>query len=125
MTALVKDIQRVEKRGKLLSMPVKGGVVCFKNALLMIGADGFVKPCISEAGASFAGMGYEKVTATDAADGELSIRIERENAIQVDGAGFVAADLGKEVYAADDNTVQLAGHRPCKSWCNRRGSICN
>lgn len=108
MTALTKDIQRVEKEGKLLAMPVKGGVVCFKNALLMIGADGYVKPCISEAGASFAGMAYEKVTATNAADGDLLIRVERENAIYVDGAGFVQADLGKKVYAADDNTVQLA-----------------
>lgn len=108
MTALTKDTQRVEKRGKLLSMPVKGGVVCFKNALLMIGADGFVKPCISEAGASFAGMGYEKVTATDANDGDLSIRIERENAITVAAVGIVQADLGKEVYALDDNTVQIA-----------------
>lgn len=108
MTALTKDTNRCEKRGKLLAMPVKGGVVCFHNALLMIDADGFVKPCISEAGASFAGMAYEKVTATDAADGELLIRIERQNAIEVDGAGFVQADLGKEVFAADDNTVQLA-----------------
>jgi hypothetical protein len=108
MTALVKDIQRVEKEGKLLAMPVKGGVVCFKNALMMIGADGYVKPCISEAGASFAGMAYERVTATDASDGDLSIRLERQNAIYVAGAGFVQADLGKEVYAADDNTVQLA-----------------
>jgi len=108
MTALTKDIQRVEKRGKLLSMPVKGDVVCFKNALLMIDADGYVKPCASEAGASFAGMGYERVTATGLNDGDVSVRIERLNAIEVGASGITQADLGKEVYALDDNTVQIA-----------------
>ena len=108
MTALASNTNRTEKIGKLVAMKVKGGANIFHNALVMIGADGYLAPCASEAGAVYAGMAYEACDNSEGADGELVCRVERHAAIECAGARFVQADMGKKVYAADDNTVQLA-----------------
>ena len=108
MTALTSNINRTEKEGKLIAMPVKAATHIYKNALLKINAAGYVEGCAAEAGAVYAGMAYEEIDNSAGAAGDLKVRVERLNAIYCAGAGFVAADLGKKVYALDDNTVQLA-----------------
>ena len=45
---------------------------------------------------------------TGLTSGDVDIQIEVRNAFYVTAAGIVAADMGKKVYAADDNLVQLA-----------------
>lgn len=108
MTALTQDAQRVEKEGRLVAMPVAATAKLYKNAILMRNAAGYVLPAASLAGAVMAGVGYEAKDNTDGADGDLSVRVETERAFEFEGAGFTQADLLKEVYAADDNTVQIA-----------------
>lgn len=108
MTALTKSVAREGKESKLIMLPVKADVEIFRGALVKIGADGYAAPCASEAGAVFAGESRTHVDSTGLADGECKIQVEIRNSFYVDAAGIVAADLGKKVYAADDNTVQLA-----------------
>lgn len=106
--ALTADIQRVEKEGRLQVMPVAASVNIFKNAILMRNVAGYVLPAASLVGAVFAGVGYEAVSNLTGANGAVSLRVETERAFEFEGAGFTQADLLKEVYAADDNTVQIA-----------------
>lgn len=105
--ALTSNKNRVEKEGKLIAMPVKAAVHIYKNALVKIGADGYIAPCASESGAVYAGMAYEEKDNSNGANGDLSVRVERLNAIYCEGTGFVAADLGKAAYASDDDTVTI------------------
>ena len=104
MTALTSNFNRTEKEGKLVSMPA-GANHIYKNALLMLNAAGFVQPAAALAGAVYAGMAYEECDNSGGAAGDKSVRIERESALEIAGSGFVSVDLGKEVYASDDNTV--------------------
>jgi len=105
MTALSADFNREEKEGKLLAMPVEAAAVVYKNALLMINPDGYVQPAAALLNATYAGMAYEAADNSAGANGDVVVRIERLNAIVIEGSGFVAGDLGKSAYASDDNTV--------------------
>lgn len=107
MTALTQDAQRVEKEGRLVAMPAAVATI-YKNAILMRNAAGYVLPAASLAGAVFAGVAYEACDNADGSAGDKALRVETERAFEFEGAGFTQADLLKEVYAADDNTVQIA-----------------
>ena len=107
MTALTSDAQRVEKEGRLQSMPM-AVAKAFKGSILMKNPAGYVLPAASLASAVFAGVAYEQVDNSGGSAGDLSVRVETERAFNFAGAGFTQADLLKEVYAADDNTVQIA-----------------
>lgn len=102
--ALSADKQRVEKEGRLVSYPVKAGEVIFKNALVKLGADGYLAKQAAEAGAVHAGVAYEACTG-GASDGDVSCRVETGRAFYMNGSGFTVADLGAAVYASDDDTV--------------------
>jgi hypothetical protein len=108
MTALTSDAQRIEKEGRVQAMPVAAAVKIFKNAILMRNVAGYVLPAASLADAVFAGVAYEAADNTSGDNGDIKLRVETERAFEFDGAGFTQADLLKEVYAADDNTVQIA-----------------
>lgn len=105
--ALSADAQRVEKEGRLQSMPVKAAVTIHKGALVKVGADGYLAPQAAEAGAVHAGVAYEAKDNASGSDGDVSCRVETGRAFEVGGSGFVAADLGKSVYASDDDTVSV------------------
>jgi len=104
MTALTANLNRTEKEGKLQSYPIVAGAKIYKNALLMIRPDGYVAPAAALVGAVYGGMAYEE-SAIPTASGDESVRIERTNAIEIAIAAATQADLGKEVYASDDNLV--------------------
>lgn len=108
MTALTADAQRVEKEGRLVSMPAAATAVVYKNAILMRNSAGYVLPAASLAGAVLAGVAYEACDNSAGANGDKSLRVEMERAFEFAGSGFTQADLLKDVYAADDNTVQIA-----------------
>jgi hypothetical protein len=108
MTALAANANRIEKDGKLISFPVAASTAIYKGALVRISAAGYLAPCASESGAVFAGVAFEKVNNSAGAAGALECRVEQYGTYEFAAAGIVAADLGKKVYAADDNLVQLA-----------------
>lgn len=105
MAALTENKQRVEKEGRLISMPVKASTKIFKGALVKLGADGYLAPQAAEAGAVHAGVAYEPCDNSAGANGEKSVRVETGRAFYMNGSGFAAADMGKAVYASDDDTV--------------------
>jgi len=105
--ALSEAKQRVQKEGLLSAFPVKAGVNIFKGALVKIGADGFLAPQAAEAGANHAGVAYEGMDNSNGADGDVVCRVERADSFVMDGTGFVQADVGKLVYASDDDTVSI------------------
>lgn len=105
MAALTADVQRTEKNGQVVAMPVKASTKIYKGALVKIGADGFLAPQAAEAGAVHAGVAYEAVDNSSGANGDVVCRVERGRVFEMDGAGFTQANLLAPVYASDDNTV--------------------
>ncbi|MHA1170063.1 MAG: hypothetical protein ACTSRU_19715 [Candidatus Hodarchaeales archaeon] len=105
MTALTGDIERKEKEGKLLAYPVVAADTIYQGALVKINASGYLAPCAAEASVPFAGVAYERVSNESGANGDKLCRVESKGAHVLVGSGFSQADLGKEVYASDDNTI--------------------
>lgn len=101
MAALTDNKLVEEKDGKIVQMIVKASTTVYRNALVMIeAATGHIKPCAAEASAIFAGVAYE-----DNKDGASVIRVIREGVFPMVAAGMAQTDLGKAVYASDDQTV--------------------
>lgn len=104
MTALVEKIDREEKEGKLLAAPVAVANI-HSGALCKYNAAGFLAPCSAEASTVFAGVAFESCDNSAGSAGDVVCRVKKEGAFLVAGSGFTQADLGKEVFASDDNTV--------------------
>ena len=107
MTALTKGIAREGKNSKMPHYGVDADAIIFRGALTMINAAGFLVPCSDIAGAVFAGIARTEVDATGLFAGECGADVESVDAYEVAIVGAVAADMGKKVYALDDNTVGL------------------
>lgn len=107
MTALSANYARNGKDHKMPNYPVKADAVIYQGALVMIDSTGFLKPCAVEAGAVFAGISRSSVDATGESNGDSRCDVEARDAFEVSCAGMTDADLGKKVYASDDNTVTL------------------
>ncbi|MDQ7790283.1 MAG: hypothetical protein RDU41_09565 [Clostridia bacterium] len=103
MANLTADRSSLKKDGKLISLPLKANAVIYKGALTCVNA-GYLIRGASAANNAFTGVAYEKVDNTGGADGAKSGRVETDGTHVFTGDG-AAADLGKEMYISDDQTV--------------------
>tara|TARA_R110001599_G_scaffold329512_1_gene543538 strand:- start:571 stop:984 length:414 start_codon:yes stop_codon:yes gene_type:complete len=108
MAALTQDVDRKEKEGKLIASPVAAATEIFQGALTMHDSNGLIANATPSAGDSFAGVAYERVDNSAGVASEKSIRNEKHGSFLMTGAGFTQADVGLEVRASDNDTVQIA-----------------
>lgn len=94
------------KPGHIVLYKINAATTIYKGALVGLGTDGYVIP-LTHATASLKVMGVaEETVENDGADGDKSVRVAKEGSFVIAGTG-TQADLGKEVYALDDATIQL------------------
>ena len=105
MVALTDNKEVGEKHRRLIENPVAASVVIFKGAIVMGNASGFLAPAAALAGATMAGMAYEKADNSSGAAGDINCKLLREGLFELAGSGFTQADVGQVVYASDDQTV--------------------
>jgi hypothetical protein len=84
---------------------VAGSTHVYRGALLGINASGYVTNLT--AGLTFVGLAYEEVDNTSGADGAKTIRVYTEGDFQHALSGAAVADVGKPVFATDENTLTL------------------
>jgi hypothetical protein len=109
MAAATADRETQRQDGKVKAHKMAASRV-FKGTLVMVNATGFVQAGTDAANTKFAGMAYETKDNTTGAPGDRSLRVEKTGEFLVNGAGFTQADVGKEAYITDDNTVQTAAN---------------
>ncbi len=105
MAALTDNKEVLEKHRRLLENPVMAALVIFKGAIVKSNATGFLAPASAELNAKMAGIAYEKADNSNGASGDIECKLLREGCFELAGSGFTQADIGKEVYASDDQTV--------------------
>lgn len=105
MTALTDNKEVGEKHRRLIENPVAASAVIFKGAIVMGNASGFLAPMNPAVGITFQGMAYEKADNTGGANADINCKLLREGLFEMAGSGFTQADIGKVVYASDDQTV--------------------
>jgi hypothetical protein len=97
------EVQR--KDGEILSAPMVAADIMYKGGLMKLNAAGNLEPCSAEAGAVFAGVGYEKVDNSAGLAGAVNGRVFRKGEFLLTGSGFSLTDVGQAVYATDDATI--------------------
>ena len=117
MTVLTGSYDPKRKDGQLIRYPLAAGVHVFKGALVCVStASGLLVPGADAAGVVCVGVAYEEGnngagavqydgSVSSGAAGAVSVRVETVGLYQYHKTGAVQADVGKQAFLVDDNTV--------------------
>ncbi|NIX75392.1 hypothetical protein [Microvirga terricola] len=102
-----KDRTIPTRGGDAYGYSVKGGVRLFKRTLVALTAAGLAVPAGTAGAVAIAGVASHHADNREGLDGDGKLRCEK-GAFPFDfAAAPTFADIGKAVYAVDDNTVSL------------------
>lgn len=90
----------------LRSFGVASGAHVFRGAFVELNGSGFLVP--SSAGGLFAGVAYEEADNTAGQNGDVSVRVFTQGDFSLALGGVTEADIGRAVYAADDETLTFS-----------------
>lgn len=108
MTALTKDRNTTQKVGGQVAYGVAASAKIYAGALVCLNGSGYAVPAADTAGLRFVGVAQEQVDNAGGANGAKTVLIKDEGVFDFSGANFTAADVGKAVFASDDQTVALS-----------------
>ena len=108
MAALAKDRNTPVRPGDIISVPVKAATKIYAGSLV-VADGGYAKPAAKAASLIALGRAEEAVDNSSGANADVSVRVRRgvfRWATIAAAAGKVTvAEIGKDVYIADDQTV--------------------
>ncbi len=106
-----RDTPEIMNGGRLLSLPVKGGVTIYQGAIVALDADGYAVPGIKAAGLTAVGRAEETVS-NPGADGAETVKALRGVFVYANSATaadkVTAKHLLQPCYIEDDQTVTAA-----------------
>lgn len=106
MTALTNDTNRVfEVDNDSNAVALAAGTKVFQGSLIGKTATGYGRAL--EAGDTAMGFAKDNVDNTDGTDGEKIVEVKSMGKVSLFISGLTIADVGKDVYASDDNTFTL------------------
>ncbi len=109
MAALTADRQVATAASQLLrEYSVAAAETIYKGAFVGLNPAGYAKPFVP--GDLLVGIAYEQKDNASGAAGALKVRVITEGDAQLTLASVALTDVGKPVYATDDNTISLTGH---------------
>jgi len=106
MTGLATDANRVYELGDINQVPVKASAIIYQGAAVGGHSSGYARPIAN--GDKFLGFADEKIDNSGGGDGVKTVRVRKRGAILLDISGVALGDIGKSVYATDDNTFTLS-----------------
>lgn len=106
MTALATDSNRIYELGDINQVPVKGSSILYQGAAVGGHSSGYARSIAN--GDKFLGFADEHIDNSGGGDGLKTVRVRKRGAILLDISGVALGDIGKSVYATDDNTFTLS-----------------
>lgn len=82
-------------------------VKVYAGGLLTFNTAGFAD--VADASEPVAGVAIESVDNSGGSAGDKTVRVHRNGVFSFAGTGFTQADVGKEVFISDDQTVVVGG----------------
>lgn len=111
MTALTADKKTEYTEGVEISIPVDDGDKIYAGSLVCVNADGYAVPGADTAGLIFMGVAREQADNTNGQDGDINVTVRRRGLFKMAFATAIsAANVGDNVFLADDQTVDLAAN---------------
>jgi len=111
MAALTDDYEAERQEGDLIRYKIYADEDIYKGAIVMVGADGYLRAATDAANSVVVGVAAEKSEAPDNdKSGDRSVRVHRRGVFKF-ATAFRAAQrvVGDQVFVVDDNTVGEVG----------------
>ncbi len=105
MTTLATDLPRDYYEGNFHEFPVVATDIIYKGAAVGDNASGYARPLV--AGDPFRGFADYKVDNATGAAGDKRVRCRTSGKIKLPITSLAITDIGKDVFASDDNTFTL------------------
>lgn len=115
--ALSKDRKIERMEGIQAAFPVKTGATIFGGAMVATDATGYLVRGSDTAGLIFQGFAMDRYDNAGGQNGDLTAIVRRRGLLLCLIAAAVQADMGKNVFVADDQTVSLAAGSVNKIFC--------
>lgn len=105
MTTLAKNVARAFELGDLNDIGVIAADIIYEGAAVGDNASGYARPLV--AGDAFLGFAEEKADNSAGAAGDVNVRVKARGRVKLAISGLAITDVGKPVYASDDDTFTL------------------
>ena len=118
MTALTDDKKLEYTEGVEVITPVAASQTLYAGGFGCVNADGYALPGADTAGLIFQGIIREYVDNASGSNGDEDVIMRRRGLIKaLMGTSITQANVGDEVYLADDQTVDLVGNVTNNIFC--------
>lgn len=105
MTTLAQDVARAYELGDRNHMPVIAADIIYEGAAVGDNASGYARPLV--AGDPFRGFAVAKADNSAGAAGAINVELRQRGRAQLVIGSLAITDVGKPVYASDDDTFTL------------------
>lgn len=105
MTTLALNVSRTYEIGPINALPVIAGDIIYEGAAVGDNGSGYARPL--QAGDPFRGFAKRNANNSDGAAGAIRVELMSEGWIVLTISGLAITDVGKDVYASDDDTFTL------------------
>lgn len=105
MTTLAANVVRVYEHGDINTLPVIASDIIYEGAAVGDNASGYARPLV--AGDPFRGFAVRKADNSAGAAGAVNVDVRTRGFIQLAIGSLAITDVGKDVFASDDNTFTL------------------
>ena len=108
MAALAKDRNTPYRDGLYVSVPVKAGAKIYAGSLV-VADGGYAKPAAKAADLVALGRAENLADNSSGANGDIQVQVRRGTfrwaTVKADAGKVTVAEIGKDVYIADDQSV--------------------
>jgi hypothetical protein len=108
MTTLAVDTQRDYQLGDQNDYPVIASDIIYEGAAVGDNGSGYARPLV--AADPFRGFAVEKVDNSTGSAGDKYVRVRSRGRVKLPVTSLAITDVGRPVYASDDNTFTLSGN---------------
>lgn len=105
MTTLAANAVRAYEIGDINSLPVIATDIIYEGAAVGDNASGYARPLV--AGDPFRGFALRKADNSAGAAGAVRVEVRSSGLVQLSIGSLAITDVGKDVYASDDDTFTL------------------
>jgi len=105
MTTLAANTPRDYELGDINELPVIAADIIYEGAAVGDNASGYARPLV--AGDPFRGFAEKKADNSSGSAGDINVRVLSKGKVKLAISSLAITDVGKDVYASDDNTFTL------------------
>lgn len=92
---------------KIDSYPVAASTKIYQGTMVCINASGYAVPAANTVNFVFVGVARDQADNSSGANGAINVKVDRKGVVSMISAGLAITDVGKDLFAADDQTVTL------------------